>query len=45
MNHSAAAAVTALVRNPLVAQEEIVIEVLSDYVQAFGEQMGLERYG
>lgn len=45
VNHSAAAAVSALVRNPLVAQEKIATQVLSDYVQAFGEQMGLERYG
>ena len=45
VNHSAAAAVSALVRNPLVAQEQIATEVLSDYTQAFGEQMGLQRYG
>ena len=41
VNHSAAAAVTALVKNPLVARQEAATEVLSEYVQAFGNQMGL----
>ena len=45
VSHSAAAALSALVRNPLVAQQEIATAVLSDYVQAFGGQMGLQRYG
>jgi 6-phospho-beta-glucosidase len=44
MDHSAAAAVTALVKNPLVAREEAATEVLADYVQAFGNQMGLQPY-
>lgn len=44
VNHSLAAAMRALVTNPLVAQEGAASEVLSDYVQAFGDQMGLQKY-
>ncbi|MBV9074967.1 MAG: 6-phospho-beta-glucosidase [Acidobacteria bacterium] len=41
VNHSEAAAVSALVTNPLVVQEKVATEVLSDYMQAFGNEMGL----
>lgn len=41
VNHSEAVAVTALVQNPLVAREKAATEVLSEYVQVFGSQMGL----
>ena len=44
VNHSAAAAMRALLKNPLVAREEAATEVLSDYVQTFGSQMGLPQY-
>ena len=42
VKHSESTAVTALVKNPLVAQEKAATQVLSDYVQVFGNQMGLE---
>jgi 6-phospho-beta-glucosidase len=42
VNHSEAAAVAALVKNPLVAREHAATQVLSEYVQAFGNQMGLD---
>jgi 6-phospho-beta-glucosidase len=41
VNHSKVVAVTALVKNPLVAREKAATQVLSEYVQAFGKQMGL----
>lgn len=44
VNHSPAAAVRALIGNPLVASKETASEVLSDYVQAFGDQMGFRQY-
>ena len=44
VNHSPAAALSALVGNPLVACEKTATEVLSDYVQTFGKQMGFQEY-
>ncbi len=44
VNHSPAAAVRALVENPLVASEKTASEVLSGYVHAFGHQMGLQQH-
>jgi 6-phospho-beta-glucosidase len=41
VKHSEAVAVTALIKNPLVGREKAATEVLSDYVQTFGTQMGL----
>lgn len=42
VNHSNEAALSALVRNPLVGEQKVAREVLSDYVEAFGEQMHLQ---
>jgi 6-phospho-beta-glucosidase len=42
IGHSWKAAVAALARNPLVGQAEIAQQLLSEYVQAFGQQMNLE---
>lgn len=42
LNRSKAAAVTALVKNPLIAREKAATQVLSDYMQVFGNQMGLD---
>jgi len=41
VNHSSSGAVRALVKNPLVVREVAAIKVLADYIQAFGNQMGL----
>lgn len=41
VKHSEAVAVTALIKNPLVGRERAATEVLSEYVQTFGTQMGL----
>jgi len=37
--HSQESALAALVKNPLVARSEVATEVLSDYIEAFGDQM------
>jgi 6-phospho-beta-glucosidase len=42
VNHSGDAALAALATNPLVGRKEVAAEVLSDYVQAFGDQMQLQ---
>ena len=42
VNRSNEAALAALATNPLVGRKEIASELLSDYVQAFGEQMHLQ---
>ena len=44
VNHSNGAAARALIRNPLVGREQTASEVLSAYIQAFGEQMGLQQH-
>jgi len=41
VEHSREAAVAALVKNPLVAQQDAAGGVLADYIQAFGAQMRL----
>lgn len=41
VNHSGDAALAALIKNPLVGRKEVAAEVLSHYVQAFGDQMHL----
>jgi 6-phospho-beta-glucosidase len=42
VDRSKEAAVAALERNPLVAERELAGKVLSQYVQAFGQQMRLQ---
>jgi 6-phospho-beta-glucosidase len=43
VDHSNAAAINALIKNPLVAEPQLAHEVLSDYVKAFGDEMRLAR--
>ena len=42
IEHSREAALAALVKNPLVGRPEIAQQVLTEYVQAFGQQMNLQ---
>jgi 6-phospho-beta-glucosidase len=42
VEHSRAAALAALVKNPLVAQSEVARQVLVEYIDAFGAQMRFE---
>ena len=44
VNRSGEAALSALQRNPLVGEQKIAREVLSDYVEAFGDQMRLQTF-
>jgi 6-phospho-beta-glucosidase len=42
VDHSYETALTALVKNPLVAQPEVARQVLAEYIQAFGDQLRLQ---
>jgi 6-phospho-beta-glucosidase len=42
VDHSNEAALAALVKNPLVGRREVAHDLLSDYLQAFGDQMHLQ---
>jgi 6-phospho-beta-glucosidase len=42
IEHSREMALAALEKNPLVGQPQIAVEVLRDYVEAFGKQMNLQ---
>lgn len=42
LEHSRQAALAALVKNPLVARPEIAQQVLTEYLQVFGQQMKLQ---
>jgi 6-phospho-beta-glucosidase len=44
VNRSNEAALAALVKNPLVGRREVAHEVLSEYLQAFGDQMHLQAF-